>query len=216
MSALIGTVSPAAEDVKQLPLPPPFSSPGEDGHAPQRPTEPLTILTIGHSNLEAVAFRSLLRQHEITTVVDVRSAPYSRYAPQFSRGALRGLLDEAGIRYVWAGDVLGGRPDDPACYRDGVIRRGNVDYSAMARQSWYQDGIERLLTEAASAPIVVMCSEEDPRRCHRHCLIEPSLRERSVRVQHIRGDGTLETIVAEETAEETEQSPQLTLTGFDA
>jgi uncharacterized protein (DUF488 family) len=62
----------------------------------------------------------------------------------------------------------------------------------------------------------MMCSEEDPRRCHRHRLIEPSLRERGAAVRHIRGDGTLETIDADKREEEATPSPQLVLAGFEA
>jgi uncharacterized protein (DUF488 family) len=172
------------------------------------------MLTIGHSNQEAEAFLSLLRLPGVRCVVDVRSAPYSRYAPQFNRGALRARLEAAGLRYVWAGDVLGGRPDDPICYRDGVIRPGNLDYEAVARQAWYQQGIEQLLKEMADGPTVVMCSEEDPRRCHRHRLIEPSLRELGVTVLHIRGDGALETIAPGEGEGDEVSTAQLALAGL--
>jgi uncharacterized protein (DUF488 family) len=57
----------------------------------------------------------------------------------------------------------------------------------------------------------VMCSEEDPRRCHRHHLLEPSLRELGVAVLHIRRDGSLETINPAETAQTTESIGQLAL-----
>lgn len=171
-------------------------------------------MTIGHSSQEPAAFVSLLRLHGVTTLVDVRSAPYSRYVPQFNQGALRSLVETAGLRYVWAGDVLGGRPDDPACYRDGVVRIGNVDYDAMARQAWYQEGVRLLLDEAARGLTAVLCSEEDPRRCHRHRLIEPSLRERGVNVLHIRADGALETIGAAEGDGAESSIAQLALVGI--
>jgi uncharacterized protein (DUF488 family) len=74
------------------------------------------------------------------------------------------------------------------------VRKGNVDYAAMALQPTYQDGVRQLVANAADGPVVVMCSEEDPRRCHRHHLLEPSLRELGVVVLHIRQDGCLETI----------------------
>jgi uncharacterized protein (DUF488 family) len=176
----------------------------------------LIVLTIGHGSQESGAFLGLLRQHGIATVADVRSAPYSRYAPHFSKHALRALLEAAGIRYVWAGDALGGRPRDPACYHQGVVRIGNVDFQAMARQPTYQQGVASLLAEAANGAVAVMCSEEDPRRCHRHRLIEQSLRELGITVLHIRGDGSLETIDAIETTAPAETSPQLVLEGFGA
>lgn len=109
---------------KQLALPPPFAHNDQDTDAID---EPLRVLTIGHSNHDPRVFLDLLRQHGPQTLVDVRSAPYSRYAPHFNRGSLDALLNDASIRYIWAGDTLGGRPDDPACYRDGVVALGNID-----------------------------------------------------------------------------------------
>ena len=79
------------------------------------------------------------------------------------------------------------------------MRKGNVNYRAMARLTSFQDGVRLLLANAADGPVVVMCSEEDPRRCHRHHLLEPSLRELGVAVLHIRRDGWLETIDPAET-----------------
>lgn len=209
------TVSARGDPVKQLPLPPPFSAAVvENGHGALG--EPLRLFTIGHGNQESETFVALLRRHDIATLVDVRSAPYSRYVPHFSQGALRALLDDAGIRYLWVGDALGGRPSDPDCYRDGVVRPGNVDYGVMARQPWYEDGIVQLITVGQDGAAAMMCSEEDPRRCHRHRLIEPSLRERGLAVLHIRADGTLETFDADVGKGATEPSPQLALEGFSA
>jgi hypothetical protein len=51
-----------------------------------------------------------------------------------------------------------------------------------------------------------MCSEEDPLRCHRHHLIEASLRDRNVEVFHIRGDGSVQRIQSNEA--------QMALSGF--
>jgi hypothetical protein len=210
----VATVHPIGCREKQLPLPPPFSR-SIDGDAQQAaaPEPALTIFTIGHSNLDPDTFLALLRHHRLETLVDVRSAPYSRFAPHFSRGAIDGLLDDAGIHYVWAGDVLGGRPDDPACYRGGVVRRGNVDYEAMARRSSYQEGVAHLVEHAGQWATVVMCSEEDPRHCHRHRLIEQSLRAHEAVVLHIRRDGTLETIAPEEMHPDEARVAQLMLTG---
>ena len=55
----------------------------------------MLIYTIGHSNHTLEAFLSLLRLHRIEVLIDTRSAPYSRFAPQFNKDALRtGVLDQ--------------------------------------------------------------------------------------------------------------------------
>ncbi len=213
VASTIDTLHPLEQPAKQLPLPWPFFvEVVEDQQAPSDPL--LTVFTIGHSNHESDVFLALLRQHRLETLVDIRSTPYSRYAPHFGQDVLHALLDNAGIRYVWAGEALGGRPDDPACYRDGIVRKGNVDYHARAQQQSYQDGVQRLLEHAAGGPVVMMCSEEDPRRCHRHHLIESTLRDRGVMVLHIRRDGLLESIDPVESAPSAPPSPQLTLPGI--
>lgn len=183
------TVRPAFAAIRQLPLPWPFSENGAAGVSVPR-HQTVVVFSIGHSNHDAETLLALLAQHAIGTVVDVRSAPYSRYVPHFNRRELTRLMEDAGIEYVWAGDLLGGRPGDPACYGEDRV----LDTGFVSRQPWYRAGVALLLAHAAAAPAAMLCSEEDPRRCHRHRLIEPSLREHGAIVLHIRRDGTLESI----------------------
>ncbi|HEX5498445.1 MAG TPA: DUF488 domain-containing protein, partial [Thermomicrobiales bacterium] len=155
------------------------------------------IFTIGHSNLTFDAFVALLANPDapIATVVDVRSAPYSRFAPQFNRPSLEAGLRAHGIAYRYLGDDLGGRPTDPTCYVSGQVPDGKadylqlVDYAEVARRPWFQQGLDRLLAEAASGPTAIMCSEEDPHNCHRHHLIAKALTDRGIEARHIRKDG---------------------------
>lgn len=160
------------------------------------------ILTVGHGALSAADFLDMLGARAVGGVIDVRSAPYSRFAPQFSREALRETLQRAGIAYRFAGEYLGGRPKDPSCYFSGEVPEGKanylelVDYAEVARQDWYQRGIQRLEALARQQTTAVLCSEEDPARCHRHRLIARTLLERGARVQHIRHSGALEDATA--------------------
>ncbi len=156
------------------------------------------VYSIGHSTLDCDVFLALLEQHGIRTVVDVRTSPYSRFAPHFNQRELRSALRGRGIGYAFGGEKLGGRPSDPALYKNGVVPEGHadylnlVDYPAVAREPWFREGVERLLELAAEAPTAMMCSEEDPHRCHRHHLVAQDLLERGVAVRHIRRDGRIE------------------------
>ena len=47
-----------------------------------------SVFTIGHSTHSFEAFVALLKQHGVTALADVRSAPFSRFNPQFNRDAL--------------------------------------------------------------------------------------------------------------------------------
>lgn len=162
---------------------------------------PISLYTIGHSNHTPAAFIAHLKQHNVTVLVDVRSVPFSRRFPHFSKNALRALLHAHDIRYSYAGEKLGGRPQDAA-----VITAGGVDYDAVMKQDWYRDGIARLLELSAEATqqhgqLAIVCSEGDPRHCHRHHLIARSLitpdnqlraTQQAVSIRHILRDGTLE------------------------
>lgn len=147
-----------------------------------------TIFSIGHSNHVTAAFIRLLRQHEIETLVDVRSQPYSRWNPQFNRENLATNLQEAGIEYVFMGDSLGGRPQQPALYEPGSER---PNYDLQAQTPVYREGVDRLRALAGERRTVMMCSEGDPDTCHRKLLITETLLQEGDDVQHILPDGTL-------------------------
>jgi len=147
-----------------------------------------TILTVGHSNGSYEDFLGLLDGHAIDVVVDVRSSPVSRFAPQFAGEQLKRALSLTTHRYLYMGDVLGGRPDDPAMYdADGFVR-----YDLVAGSTPFMAGLDRLETGVGTYRVALLCAEEDPVSCHRRRLVARSLEERGVRATHIRGDGRLE------------------------
>ena len=152
-------------------------------------SESAKLWTIGHSNHPAERFVALLQQHGVETVVDVRSQPYSRFSPHFRQARLRELLSRTSISYVFLGDELGGRPKERELYDD----TGNVLYDEVARTERFAAGLRRLLATAATDRVAVMCSEEDPARCHRRLLITRALLDHDAppKVMHIRGDGRL-------------------------
>ena len=57
----------------------------------------LTLWTLGHSTRPIDEFIGLLRAHQISLLVDVRTVPRSRYNPQFNRDTLAESLRDAGI-----------------------------------------------------------------------------------------------------------------------
>ncbi len=142
--------------------------------------EPLPIYTIGHSNHPAGDLIGLLEKHAIELLVDVRSSPYSRHAPQANRESLARALAQAGIIYRWMGERLGGKPQ-------GVV----ADYDVLRSSPAFRDGIRELVLEAARHRIAIMCAEGDHRQCHRYKLITPALVDQNIRVLHIQPDGSL-------------------------
>ncbi len=139
------------------------------------------IYTVGYGRRSLDELIALLQAHAITFVIDVRSAPYSRYKPEFSRPALEGSLRAAGLRYVYMGDVLGGQPADPTLYRDG-----KVAYDLVQQQPAYQQGLQRLHTARAQGRrVALLCSEGRPEQCHRSKLIGASLAAAAAPVVHL-------------------------------
>ena len=145
------------------------------------------VLTIGHSNHAVANFLALLRQHAVSAVADVRSAPYSHFNPQFNREALQCALTEAGIAYVHLGRELGGRSDDPACYQEG-----RICYDRVAKTQNFRDGLRRLEMGMAEHRLALMCAEKEPLHCHRTLLVAQALDVDGVHVSHIHTDGHLE------------------------
>ena len=150
-----------------------------------------SVLTIGHSNHAIVDFLRLLREHAVGVVADVRSAPYSRFNPHFNREALPPELRGAGIGYVYLGSELGGRSDDPACYRNS-----RICYDRVVETSRFQNGLRRLAKGMAEHRIVLMCSEKEPLHCHRTLLVAQALNAEGVNISHIHADGELESHAA--------------------
>lgn len=146
-----------------------------------------TIYTVGHSNHTEDTFLALLKQHKINAIADVRSSPYSRFASQFNRESISELLSKAGITYVFLGNYLGARPNDPVCYRNGAI-----DFSILSQRDYFQDGLTRVRKGALRFNLAIMCSEKDPIQCHRMILVCRNLRRSDTTIKHILADGKLE------------------------
>ena len=155
-----------------------------------------SFFTIGHSNHAVELWLALLRQHRVEVVVDTRSSPFSKYVPQFDRELMQRSLEEAGIRYLFLGAALGGRPANPAYYD----AKGRVLYSQLREDAHFQAAIARLENGMERFRVALVCGEENPAHCHRRLLIGRVLTERGHTMLHIRGDGRIEsdeTVAAE-------------------
>jgi hypothetical protein len=146
------------------------------------------VFTVGHSNHSADNFLGLLRGRGIEVVVDTRSHPYSRHAPHFNAHALEAALAGAGIGYRFLGGELGGRPEGGEYYDD----LGRVDYALVRCSRPFLDGISRLQKVILAHRVALLCSEENPVRCHRRLLVGRALEELGFTLRHIRGDGSVQ------------------------
>lgn len=147
------------------------------------------LFSIGHSNHPLETFLDLLRQHGIEVLVDVRSHPYSKFASHFEAGSLRKAVVDAGMKYLFLGKELGGRPVGDEFYD----AEGHVLYSRVAESPLFLEGIRRLETGVSKYRVALLCSEEDPSGCHRRLLVGRVLATRGILLDHIRGDGRVQT-----------------------
>ncbi len=151
----------------------------------------MPLFTIGYGSRPIDDFINLLQQHDIAFLIDVRSAPYSRHKPEFSKDALSTALQNRGVRYVFMGDTLGGRPSDPAFHR-GNPEDGQVDYDKLRASEAYKQGIQRLhAAHDQGHRVALLCAEGKPEQCHRARLIGATLADDGLEITHMDEQGEL-------------------------
>ena len=146
---------------------------------------PLTVFTVGHSTRTIEEFVHLLKAHAIQHVIDVRSMPRSRHNPQFAQDQLSSALERFRIHYSHMSGLGGrrhARRDSTNTGWRNVSFRGFADH--MQSQE-FESGVAELIKLAESkGPVVIMCAEALPWRCHRS-LIADALLVRGVEVGEV-------------------------------
>jgi uncharacterized protein (DUF488 family) len=147
------------------------------------------LWTVGHSNLELDEFAALVRSEQVGFLVDIRSFPYSRFAPHFNRERLDTAMSNRGVRYLFLGRALGGRPEREEHYD----AEGHALYGPMSEQPEFVEAIEGLLHGAQDHRLALLCSCGKPQDCHRRLLVGKVLCERGANLRHILPDGRVRT-----------------------
>ena len=162
-------------------------SQGQSAREQNAPGPNPRLYSIGYGSRTLDQFVAALQAHQIDCVIDVRSAPYSRFKPEFSKEALELVLSKRRMRYLFLGDLLGGQPKDPECYVNG-----KVDYARLQARPYFKAGLERLKAMAEQeGRKALMCSEGRPEQCHRAKLIGEALAALGIAISHIDEDGQL-------------------------
>ena len=130
----------------------------------------------------------MLQQYNINCIVDVRSVPASKFAPQFNEENLKYFLKSYNIQYLPFGDEFGARRTD--CIDDN----GQVNFEMAVLTPLFQQGVERLKKGLKRGfNIALMCSEADPLECHRFSLVSRYFYNQGIEVFHILRDANLAT-----------------------
>jgi uncharacterized protein (DUF488 family) len=140
------------------------------------------VYTIGHADRSFGAVERHLDRHGIGMLVDVRSRPYSGYAPDFTKAELEACCAAAGIAYRWMGDRLGGRPEGTS---------GAPDWDRLAGTDAFAAALDEVIELASGGTIALLCAEGMPDHCHRSTAIAPRLEGRGLTVMHVLPDGSL-------------------------
>lgn len=133
----------------------------------------MQIWTIGHSNRSIQTFITLLKEHDIEVIADIRRFPTSKIE-YFKREQLEKWLPENSVDYIWLGKQLGG-------YRKGGYKRH-------MRTKLFREGVQQLLETAEQKRVCIMCMETNPKYCHRR-FISAFLERKGVEVTHVIGKG---------------------------
>lgn len=124
----------------------------------------MTVFTIGYEGLDIDAFMSLLTEHNIDTVVDIRQLPLSRKRG-FSKKALSSVLNLSGLEYVHMVDL-----GCPKAVRDRYRKDGSWRHYTdgfLKHLKTQEAAIAELSELASSSNCALLCYEADFNFCHR-------------------------------------------------
>jgi len=114
------------------------------------------IYTIGYQSSGLAQIHQALVIKKVTTLIDVRSDPYSKANALFNEPVLKDYFGKGKlntVKYLWGGVKLGGR---------GEIVPGAVKW---------------LSEQGKKENLCLMCVEKNPLECHRHWKIAKMLFE---------------------------------------
>jgi uncharacterized protein (DUF488 family) len=144
----------------------------------------LSLWTLGHSTRQIDEFIGLLRAHQISYLVDVRTVPRSRYNPQFNTDTLAQSLPDTGLQYRHLPKLGGLRKPKNDSLNDGWRNASFRGYADYMQTDEFLKALEELMAGSRLQPTAIMCAEAVPWRCHRS-LIADALVSRGWNIRHI-------------------------------
>ncbi len=146
----------------------------------------MVLHTIGYEGMDIQGFLSLLREHDIEALVDIRELPLSR-KPGFSKKSLADALNLSGFEYVHLPNLGCPKPirnryradGNWARYKQGFMKYLETQYEAIAI----------LASIATASDCALLCFEADYNYCHRSMVADAVNRLNGMRVCHIQATG---------------------------
>jgi len=121
------------------------------------------LYSIGYERITVQQLISILKEHQITYLIDVRSYPSSNKAG-FNKNGLRWEINRTDIEYVWQGNILGGKGQP-------------ITEAALGNLVFQVKGLNACL----------ICQEHRPKNCHRFTVIGARLESEpfNIEVTHL-------------------------------
>ena len=146
------------------------------------------LYTIGHSKHSTEYFIQLLNKYSINCIIDVRSIPYSKIAPQFNKESILKDLKDNNILYSHMPEEFGARKNN----QNLLDLEGKVDFQKIRDTEKFKIGIEKIKNGVfKDFNVALMCSEANPFDCHRFVMIAYQLVNENINVKHILKDGNI-------------------------
>jgi uncharacterized protein (DUF488 family) len=126
------------------------------------------VFTIGYEGRDLADLVSLLSDHSVETLVDVRLTPISR-KPGFSKTALSAALGDAGIIYIHE-RRLGNPKENRPAYRAGekvAQRRYRSHLTTVGAEA-----LTWLTATVSESVTALLCVERESTACHRSAIAD--------------------------------------------
>lgn len=142
--------------------------------------------TIGYEGLDTPDFLSLLNQHDIETLVDIRELPLSRKSG-FSKKALAASVKRRRIGYIHLPHLGCPKPIRNRYREDANWTRYQRDFlKYLATQD---EAIAALATMAGNSCCALLCFEADHKLCHRSMVADAVQQLSGTSINHIQTTG---------------------------
>ncbi len=143
----------------------------------------MTVFTIGYEGLDIDTFMSLLAEHHIETIVDIRELPLSRKRG-FSKKALASALNLSGLQYIHMVELGCPKPVRARYREDGNWKRYAEGFHKHLKTQ--KVVIAELSDLVSSSNCALLCYEADFNLCHRSMVANAVRDYCGANVEHIK------------------------------
>jgi uncharacterized protein (DUF488 family) len=145
-----------------------------------------TIYTIGYSGYKIENFLIEIKEHRISSVIDVRSNPYSQYYTDYNKENFEIFLKKNGVYYRNYVNEFGAQQKNRNFYSSD----GYLDFEKFVKSEYFLNGVRNLKAGMDKGyKFLLMCAEKDPFNCHRAMMVASEFYKLGYSVVHLLPNG---------------------------